>query len=946
MRMRVREEQTQTRTLLLVEDSRAYKALFTKAFSGTEFNLIVCDSGEEALKIIENNYIDFICSSFYLHDMEGTELCRKMRSITLSAYKPFVLITSVSSEKTLRETLPAGVTDIFHKNDLEQFVAAIRRYPFINGKIQGRILYVEDSLSQREAVSSVLTHHGLTVDSYPSAEQALAAFLEYDYDVVITDVVLEGTVSGLVFVNQIRRQIGSKGDVPILAVTAFDDATRRLELFHLGVNEYIIKPILDEELFIRINSLITRKKLMDVDREKRLADMVYQQTHEAVMVTDENNQIIAVNPAFTTITGYSQQEVFGRNPNFLSSGKQTTDFYDEMWQALITKGHWHGEVSNRRKNGEIFVENLSISTVYDQEENPVTYIGFFTDTTSYKEQEKTIELLAHYDVLTGLPNRILFGDRFEQAIGHANRQDNLFALCILDIDDFKLVNNVISRRVGDSVLIEVSERIKATLRIEDTVSRHGGDQFVLLIRDLSVESDVVLIIDKILNVVSVPISYDEGEVSLTASVGITLYPDDEVELNAMLRHADQALYEAKVSGKKDWKIFNVLNDQQTVLRQNNLHEISQAIESNQLCLYYQPKVNMRTGEITGFEALIRWQHPQRGLLPPIEFLPIIEQTELEVTLGQWVIEKALEQMTDWQSEGVQVSVSINISGYHLQSPTFFDHLKNSLSEHASVDPRLLQLEILESGALGELNVINQITRECCDTFGITIALDDFGTGYSSLSYLRNLPATIIKVDRGFVRDMLDDPNDYAIIDGVIGLADSFNLEVIAEGVESVEHGEMLLLMGCDHAQGYVIAKPMPEKDVLHWQANYQPPSAWSNAIDKVYDVKNKKSLLFKLVVTQWMVRLIRNINSEPEQQTLWPILDTNHCHCGSWIRRAKFEQIYNDNWLDKFEEQHIKLHSIANEMFEHYQAGKLKQARSHVELLQTSLTDLIKYLNV
>lgn len=941
----MKEESQQKRTLLLVEDSKSYQALFSHAFSGTEFELIVCNSGQEALNVIDKNYIDFICSSFYLQDMDGTELCKKIRILTRFSYKPFVLLTSVIAQDALQEALPSGVTDIYHKKDLEQLIASIRRYPFLTGQIQGRILYVEDDRSQREVINAMLTFYGLEVDLSASAEAAWPMFINNDYDVVITDIVLEGAISGLGLVNQIRRQIGKKGDTPILAVTAFDDSTRRLELFHLGVTEYIIKPVLEAELFLRIKSLITRKKLVEVNQEQLLAEMVYKKTREAVIVTDRNNQIIATNPAFTTITGYSQQEVFGKNPEILGSGKQPSKFYEEIWQALREKGHWHGELSNRKKSGEIFFETLSISTIYDQEGEVVNYVGLFTDVTSYKEQEKAIEQLAHYDPLTGLPNRVLLTDRFSQARRKAQVSNNKFALCILDLDDFKHINDTISSGVGDRLLIDVAERIKDALSVEDTVSRLGGDQFVLLIGDISDSNEAISIIEPLLRAIADKFIYPGNQIAITASIGMTFYPDNDVELDTMLRHADQALYQAKVAGKNKWKIFNVFDDQQTIIKQNLLHALNHAIIDNQLRLYYQPKVNMETGDIIGVEALIRWHHPERGLLVPVDFLPIIDHTDLDIMIGQWVIENAIKQMDSWLSGGLALAVSINISAYHIQSPQFYTQLEHALALYPNVDARQLQLEILETGALGELTVISRIIRDCTEDFGVTIALDDFGTGYSSLSYLRNVPASTIKIDYSFVRDMLDDPNDFVIIDGVIGLARSFNLDVIAEGVETVDQGLLLLLMGCTYGQGFFIAKPMPVAEVTRWLEAYQPPKSWLQILDKTSEDKQKKALVFKLVATQWLNRFLHNIERESAEQGIWPALEHGECHCGRWIARAKFEQRHKKDWLKQLKKYHISMHDIATEMFHWYRNGEIDLARQNKDKLVSSFNSLISYID-
>ena len=353
-----------------------------------------------------------------------------------------------------------------------------------------------------------------------------------------------------------------------------------------------------------------------------------------------------------------------------------------------------------------------------------------------RKQQKTLETLAHYDLLTQLPNRTLFVDRFNQAVAHSKRDKTKLAVCFLDLDNFKSINDNYGHNVGDRILIEVAKRIKNVIRKEDTVSRQGGDEFTLLLRDIDHFRQCEQTFERIRETVSKPYLIDGHTHKLTASIGATLYPIDDADLDTLVRHADQAMYQAKLAGKDQYHLFNILDDQQTIQKQNKIQEIKQALANNELELYYQPKVNMRTGQVIGAEALIRWIHPEKGMIPPLEFLPYIEGTELELRIGGWVINQALQQLDRWQELNLSLEVSINVSSHHLQSEVFFDQLIEALDNHPDVSSQDLQLEILESSALGDLQAISGIVKSCQNVLGVKVALDDFGTGYSSLTHWR------------------------------------------------------------------------------------------------------------------------------------------------------------------------------------------------------------------
>jgi len=679
-----------------------------------------------------------------------------------------------------------------------------------------------------------------------------------------------------------------------------------------------------------LRSLASRASIelekINSEQKLQLSARVFNNIHEGIVITSADKLIIDVNPAFCQITGYSREDAIGQNPDILSSGKQSPENYQDMWDQIDTHDHWQGEVWNRKKSGEIYAELLTISVLRDDEDNIVNYVGVFTDITSSKKQQEQLSLMAHYDVLTGLPNRALFVDRFHQAIAHSNRTEQQLAVCFVDLDNFKPVNDNFGHEVGDQLLIEVAKRIKASIREEDTVSRQGGDEFALLLSDIESFSQCEQTLQRIHHVLAQPYFIDDYPHKVTASSGVTLYPHDDGDIDTLLRHADQAMYQAKLAGKHRYHLFNPEHDQRTIQKHHQLEEIDRALANNEFQLYYQPKVNMVTGKVFGAEALIRWIHPKKGLIPPLDFLPIIEETDVEIKIGNWVINQALEQLDIWVNQNINLEVSVNIASHHLLSESFFTELDTALAKHPSVDSKYLQLEILESSALGDLNAISTIIETCQGALGVNVALDDFGTGYSSLTHLRSLPVDTIKIDQSFVRDLLDDPSDYAIIDGVIGLAKSFNRQLIAEGVETTNHGLMLLAMGCEEAQGYGIAKPMPTDAFLLWLNHYTPNLEWQQSASKYRTTKENNLTLFRLKANHWKELLIHNIQSSPDDVDHWPIMNSKHCPCGAWIQRAQQEQSFDEGGLKQLSEAHEALHLIARTHHVHYCDGDREAA--------------------
>ncbi len=561
------------------------------------------------------------------------------------------------------------------------------------------------------------------------------------------------------------------------------------------------------------------------DEALRLAEMMFAGSYDGIMLVDADNRIIRVNPAFCRITGYSAAEVQGLSPRILSSGLHEKNYYQQMWLQLQQYGFWRGEIINKRKDGSVYTEMLSISAVRDADGKVRQYIGIFADISQLKAHVAELDKVANFDALTGLPNRRLLLTRFNQTLIRALQMSQRCAVCLIDIDGFKQINEQFGNAFGDRVLLALSHQLQAALRHDDTLARLGGDEFVVLLSDMPALPEGNHIVKRLLQAVNRPLLLDNTEIALTCSIGVSLYPDDNADPDTLLRHADKAMYQAKEVGRNRIQWFDPAHEREAQEHRMMLEQLDEALQLHQFVLFYQPKVNLRSGEVVGMEALIRWQHPQRGLLAPAAFLPFIEGSELESRFGHFVLETGIAQAAQWLKQGLRLEVGINISASHLLNPEFAEQLAELLQQWPALIPGQIELEILESTAIQDLAAARQALLRC-QGLGVRFSLDDFGTGYSSLTYLRQLPVHCLKIDQSFVRDMLEDPDDHNIVSGVVQLAQVFDREVIAEGVESMAHASALLALGCELAQGYGVARPMPAVEVTDWIKQWQLRQEW------------------------------------------------------------------------------------------------------------------------
>lgn len=551
------------------------------------------------------------------------------------------------------------------------------------------------------------------------------------------------------------------------------------------------------------------------EENQRIAASVFSNAQEGITITDAGGFIADVNPAFTRITGYARDEVLGRTPRMLASGHQDATFYQRMWTALKEVGHWRGEVWNRHKSGEVYPELLSIAAVRDANGQISHYISTFSDITHLKEREAHLDRIAHYDPLTSLPNRRLFEDRLHQAVAQTRRTGKISAICLLDLDNFKPINDTLGHAAGDKVLMEVARRLTACVREFDTVARLGGDEFVLMLQNLEWVEECDSILMRLLDTVTAPIDLDGRSAQVSASIGITLFPQDDSPPDALLQHADHAMYQAKRAGRNRYQLFNPEHDRLVREYRRLVEDLSVALQKDQFVLHYQPKVNMAAGLVVGVEALIRWRHPERGLLAPAEFLYAIAHAGLDIPLDRWVMENALKQLAHWKVQGVQLPISINLSPRSLLDADFPAHLAATLANTPGVSGADLEIEVLESATLVNEEKATAAVK-ACQALGVRVALDDFGSDYSALTYFKHLPADALKIDQSYIRDMCDDTENLAMVEGIIRIARGFNREIIAKGVESGQQKNQLMKLGCYTVQGYAIARPMPADSLAQW----------------------------------------------------------------------------------------------------------------------------------
>lgn len=620
---------------------------------------------------------------------------------------------------------------------------------------------------------------------------------------------MTGQSTMILFPNEAEYEAAGQLQYPALALEKDFSEERQYKrsdgtLFWCLVSGRALDPNHPNEGSIWVYADVTERRL--AEEKLRLSATVLEHIADGVMVIGPERQIVAVNPAFTQITGYTEGEALGKDSSLTRSERHDDDFYAELWKELASSGFWRGEIWNKRKNGELYLEWLTVSAVRDDHGLITHYVGVFSDITKVKQSQEKLDHMAHHDPLTALPNRLLFHDRLHHALQRAARDQQQLAILFIDLDRFKNVNDTLGHHIGDELLKQVAIALAGKLRDGDTLARLGGDEFIVLLEDVEGEFGAGHVAEKLMSMFEEPFMVSDYELFVTGSVGISLFPNDATDLNMLVRNADVAMYQAKARGRNGYQFYAPSMTGEGVERLRLEAMLRRSIEKNEIFINYQPQVEIDSGRLIGVEALVRWENPELGLVPPVRFIPLAEDTGFINQLGKWVLYESCRQMMRWQEAGLHVpKIAVNLSVKQFERGSIVNMVADILKE-TGLEPQRLQLEVTESVIMNTgdaLVFINDL-----HSIGVGLAIDDFGTGYSSLAYLKQLPVQTLKIDRSFIKDISTDVNDEAIAIAIIQLGKSLNLSVIAEGVETEEQAAFLLRHGCNQAQGYFYSRPV------------------------------------------------------------------------------------------------------------------------------------------
>ncbi|KAA3650142.1 MAG: EAL domain-containing protein [Proteobacteria bacterium] len=672
--------------------------------------------------------------------------------------------------------------------------------------VRPRILLVDDAPDNVLVLGRAL-EVVYEVQFATSGEAALALVARRAPDLILLDVVMPG-MDGIQVLRRLRANEPTR-DIPVILVSADVSEQTQIDGLDVGADDYLTKPVITSVLQARVRNVLQRKR---AERQLRLASLVFRHSGEAIMVTDRDNRIIDINPAFTRLTGYSLDEVRGKNPRMLASGRTSREEYEAMWSAVLNEGLWQGEIWDRNKAGEIQPKLLTISVVRSPEGGVENFIAIFTDISERKAAQEHIEFLAHHDSLTGLPNRLMLKLTLEHALAHQQRSGCRLAVMFIDLDRFKEINDSLGHPVGDGLLLEVAQRLSGGVRESDTVARLGGDEFVVVLDDADAEV-AARVARQLVKALGRPYEVLGHALRTSASIGVCLYPDDGDCYEELMKNADLALYDAKGKGRNNFQFFRSELNVATSRRRKIESRLYLAFEHRRLALHYQPQILQSNGQVCGVEALLRWHDSELGWVPPDQFVPIAEDTGLILAIGAWVLDEACRQLKAWQMAGITgVSVAINLSLHQFRQAGLPRLVADALARHQLRGADLV-IELTESVAMQNPEATIEILQ-ALRAQGVCLAVDDFGTGYSSLAYLKVLPIQRLKLDKSFVRDIETDANDAAICSATIAMAHAMGLGVIAEGVETQAQQDYLASLGCDVMQGFLLGRPMPAEQVF------------------------------------------------------------------------------------------------------------------------------------
>jgi diguanylate cyclase (GGDEF)-like protein/PAS domain S-box-containing protein len=812
-----------TLSVLYVEDEKDIREELATFLRRRVAKVYTAVNGQEGLDMFTQHQPDLVITDILMPQMNGLVMVEHIRAI--NAKTPVIITTAFEDPRYFHQAIDLGVDNYVTKPvKLDIFISALQKCA---RSIRAEAALVE--ISERYRLLFRLSHIAISVLTTGSIKSKAPSVRCMDGLIIDCN---EAFLALLGYAHQDDLTALHFSD--LLLPEAFSLLNKLIQddlLVHDFSHEYQLElrhkedghavPVI-AQFILRRDAKGQASEVWAVMRDiteqqhseqaLRLAACVFENSDEAILVTDQDNRIVTANQACTRHTGYCPGEIIGQNPSFLKSGKHDQAFYEQMWQCLQTNGHWQGEIWNRRKDGDIYPEWLSISMVHDSQGHITNYIAIFYDISAIKAATAHIEFLAHYDPLTQLINRKMLEERTVQALLLAVRNKTQLALMFINLDRFKIINDTLGQSIGDKLLKSVALRLREMTREVDIVARLGGDEFVIVLPCIESSSDATIVVNKLIAVLDEPILIAEHFLTITSSIGISLFPDDGLDYETLLRHANAAMFSAKKSGSNKFMYFSSGMNSNLEKQLQIEHELRHALKKQEFELYYQPQVNLKSGRIIGVEALLRWNSVVFGMVSPDCFIPLAEEIGLIVAIGEWVLREACRQNAKWQRQGLPaVVVAVNLSAIQFRQKNLVDIVLSALQDSA-LPPEYLELELTEGIVMQDVDN----TIDCLHNLkqlGIKLSIDDFGTGYSSLSYLKRFPINKLKIDKSFIHDIANDADDEKIVRAVIGLAQAMNLTVIAEGVETQEQLSFLRSHQCDEMQGYLCSKPLPADEM-------------------------------------------------------------------------------------------------------------------------------------
>lgn len=786
--------------ILVVDDDANLRKTLGDILRIKGYQAIIAGNGAEAIAAMAQAPISLALIDLMLPDMPGLEVMARIKAI--SPLTEAIILTGHASMDTAIEATKKGA-----------FSYLVKPY-----QMDDLLLNIRHGIERQQAQEKILR---------------LASYPRLDPNPVI-EISSAGEVT---YVNPAAEKLFPDLSAMGCRHPLLQGSEQLFAAFRQGESEQVVREVnlenatyeqhisyIREIDLIRIHALETTQRQQAQER-LRLWASVFEKTVEGISICDQSGKIVSVNEAFSQMTGYSQEEALGQTHRLLQSGRHDQGFYQDMWMHILAEGQWEGEIWNRRKNGEVYPEWLKIISAHNEHDEVTHYISISSDVTERKKLDERLAHLVHDDALTGLPNRALLIDRLGQMIVGASRQDFHVGLLFINLDRFKNVNDSLGHAAGDLLLQKTAARIKKLVRAEDTLARMGGDEFIVLMPRVHKPEDVLVVAEKLTDSMQQPIEIEGRELLITMSIGMALFPDDGKTASDLIRNADAAMDKAKAEGGNNFMFYTENMNWEAFAALTMEQQLRKAVENGELLLHYQPQIDLMSGEIVGAEALLRWQHPEKGLVLPSLFVSIAEDRGLIVSIGEWVLQQACRQVAAWQHEGLRpIMVAVNVSAKQFQYSGFVQQVTDAIRA-AGIEAKYLELELTESIVMKDAEMAINLLRTLHEK-GLKLSIDDFGTGYSSLSYLRRFPLDKLKIDQSFIRDMDGDLQTNSIVRGIIFLAKSLKLRVIAEGVETLEQFNILRSMQCEEMQGYFYSKPVPAEEfamLLRKGAPFKPP---------------------------------------------------------------------------------------------------------------------------